>query len=143
MVTILSEKGAPTPVAWTRLRPPTSLMGAIDAAEVDSLAKQSSLWSTYATEVDRDSARERLAAKAERADVDIDVEAPAPPKAERQPRQRKKEKDAKVQTARTMWVPAVNNLGTFGRWAFLEIDGSNLHKTKQEVRKTLLAGENR
>lgn len=26
------------------------------------------------------------------------------------------------------------NLGTFGRWAFLEIDGSNLNKTKQEIR---------
>jgi type III restriction enzyme len=53
--------------------------------------------------------------------------------------QRKKEKDAKVQTAKTMWVPGVNNLGTFGRWAFLEIDGSNLHKTKQEIRKLLKA----
>ncbi len=53
--------------------------------------------------------------------------------------QRKKEKDAKVQTAKTMWVPAVNNLSTFGRWAFLEIDGSNLHKTKQEIRKLLNA----
>jgi type III restriction enzyme len=51
--------------------------------------------------------------------------------------QRKREKDAKVQTARTLWVPGVNNLGTFGRWAFLEIDGSNLHKTKQEIRKLL------
>lgn len=51
--------------------------------------------------------------------------------------QRKKEKEAKVQTAKAMWVPAVNNLGTFGRWAFLEIDGSNLHKTKQEIRKLL------
>ena len=47
---------------------------------------------------------------------------------------RKKEKDAKVQTAKTMWVPGVNNLGTLGRWAFLEIDGTNLHKTKQEIR---------
>lgn len=54
--------------------------------------------------------------------------------------QKKKEKDAKVQTARTMWVPAVNNLGTFGRWAFLEIDGTNLHKTKQEIRKLLKGG---
>jgi hypothetical protein len=56
--------------------------------------------------------------------------------------QKKKEKEAKVQTARTMWVPAVNNLGAFGRWAFLEIDGSNLHKTKQEVRKLLAGGAN-
>jgi type III restriction enzyme len=29
------------------------------------------------------------------------------------------------------------NLGTFGRWAFLEFDGANLHKTKQEIRKLL------
>jgi len=54
--------------------------------------------------------------------------------------QKKKEKEAKVQTAKTMWVPAVNNLGTFGRWAFLEIDGTNLHKTKQEIRKLLSSG---
>ena len=51
--------------------------------------------------------------------------------------QKKKEKEAKVQTAKTMWLPAVNNLGDFGRWAFLEIDGSNLHKTKQEIHKLL------
>ena len=31
--------------------------------------------------------------------------------------QKKKEKDAKVQAAKTIWVPAVNNLGSFGRWA--------------------------
>jgi type III restriction enzyme len=33
----------------------------------------------------------------------------------------KPEKAAKVETARTLWVPAVNNDGRFGRWAFLEI----------------------
>ena len=33
----------------------------------------------------------------------------------------KKEKAAKVAAARTLWVPGVNNLGQFGRWAFLEI----------------------
>jgi len=52
--------------------------------------------------------------------------------------QRKKDKEAKVSTARNLWVPAVNNhasasLSTgsgFGRWAFLEIqdpwDAQNL-----------------
>jgi type III restriction enzyme len=34
--------------------------------------------------------------------------------------EKKKEKAAKVMTARTLWVPAVNNHGAFGRWAFLE-----------------------
>ncbi|MGI8684158.1 MAG: helicase HerA-like domain-containing protein [Acidimicrobiales bacterium] len=63
MVTILSERGAPTPVVWTKLLPPTSLMAALDPKEVDRLAKESPLWATYAEDVDRESARERLAAK--------------------------------------------------------------------------------
>jgi type III restriction enzyme len=46
--------------------------------------------------------------------------------------EKKKEKAAKVDTARTLWVPAVNNHGGFGRWAFLEIadpwDSKNLIK---------------
>jgi type III restriction enzyme len=36
--------------------------------------------------------------------------------------EKKKEKAAKVMTARTLWVPTVNNHGAFGRWAFLEVD---------------------
>ncbi len=35
--------------------------------------------------------------------------------------ERKKEKEAKTATARTLWMPAVNNHAGFGRWAFLEI----------------------
>ncbi len=35
--------------------------------------------------------------------------------------EKKKDKAAKVATARTLWVPAVNNYGGFGRWAFVEI----------------------
>jgi type III restriction enzyme len=31
------------------------------------------------------------------------------------------EKAVKVETARTLWIPAVNNHGGFGRWAFVEI----------------------
>jgi len=44
--------------------------------------------------------------------------------------EKKKDKAAKVETARTLWVPAVNNHGGFGRWAFFEIadpwDAKNL-----------------
>jgi type III restriction enzyme len=44
--------------------------------------------------------------------------------------ERKKDKAAKVSTARTLWLPAVNNHGAFGRWDFIEIDdpwdGENL-----------------
>ena len=35
--------------------------------------------------------------------------------------QQLKEKAAKVTTAQALWVPAVNNHGAFGRWAFAEI----------------------
>ena len=36
--------------------------------------------------------------------------------------EQKKDKAAKVSTARTLWVPAVNNHGGLGCWAFSEIN---------------------
>ncbi len=33
----------------------------------------------------------------------------------------RKDKAIKVETAKTLWVPAVNNHGAFGRWAFVEV----------------------
>jgi hypothetical protein len=63
MITILSERGAPTPVVWTRMLPPTSLMAAIPPAEVDATAKADAIWAAYATEIDPESAREKLTAK--------------------------------------------------------------------------------
>lgn len=35
--------------------------------------------------------------------------------------EKKKDKEAKVATARTLWVPSVNNHGGFGRWGFVEL----------------------
>jgi type III restriction enzyme len=35
--------------------------------------------------------------------------------------QKKEDKEAKVATARALWVPAVNNHGGLGRWAFVEV----------------------
>ena len=65
VVTVMNERGAPTPVAWTRLRAPESLMGAADAAAMEQAVKASPLYATYAASVDRESAREMLAAKLE------------------------------------------------------------------------------
>jgi DNA helicase HerA-like ATPase len=85
MVTILSERGAPTPVAWTRLRPPLSLMAAIETEALDRAARDSSLWSKYAAEIDRESAREKLGARmaaaaevAAEPEPEVEREAPAP-----------------------------------------------------------------
>ncbi len=63
VVTTLSERGAPNPVAWTMVRPPQSQIGAVDPAEVDEMARRSLMWPLYAEEIDRDSAREMLARK--------------------------------------------------------------------------------
>jgi hypothetical protein len=62
-VTILSERGAPTPVAWTRMRPPASLMAPLDPAVQTSMVAASSLLAEYGQSIDRDSAYERLLAK--------------------------------------------------------------------------------
>ncbi|MEP7217804.1 MAG: DEAD/DEAH box helicase family protein [Bacteroidota bacterium] len=36
--------------------------------------------------------------------------------------EKKRDKEAKVATAKSLWVPAVNGHGAFGRWEFIEID---------------------
>lgn len=63
IVTVLSEQGAPTPVAWTRLRPPRSLMNTIGDDGIRSRAQSSSLFEKYGRTVDRESAYEMLTAK--------------------------------------------------------------------------------
>ena len=65
VVTVMNERGAPTPVAWTRLRAPESLMGPADPAAMEATVKASPLHATYAEVVDRESAREKLAARLE------------------------------------------------------------------------------
>ena len=59
-VTILSERGAPTPVAWTRLRPPASLMAQLDPSVQTAMVQASPLLADYGQSVDRESAYERL-----------------------------------------------------------------------------------
>ena len=60
IVTVLSEKGAPTPVAWTRMRAPRSLMDTIGTDAIAAAAKASPLQAKYGQTIDRDSAYERL-----------------------------------------------------------------------------------
>ncbi|MGZ4609640.1 MAG: helicase HerA-like domain-containing protein [Actinomycetes bacterium] len=67
VITVLSERGAPTPVAWTRLRAPQSRMAPSDPAVLTAAVAGSPLHSKYAEQVDRDSAYERLAAKLQKA----------------------------------------------------------------------------
>jgi DNA helicase HerA-like ATPase len=65
VVTVMNERGAPTPVAWTRLRAPESLMDAAEASAMEAAVAASPLTAKYAEAIDRESARELLAKKLE------------------------------------------------------------------------------
>jgi type III restriction enzyme len=53
--------------------------------------------------------------------------------------ERDKEKEAKVSTAKTLWVPAVNNAETWGRWAYIEI--SDPWDAKNIIRSSIQKAE--
>jgi hypothetical protein len=65
VVTVMNEKGAPTPVAWTRLRAPESLMDPAPAAEMEAAVKASTLQAKYAEAEQTESAAEKLGAQAQ------------------------------------------------------------------------------
>ncbi len=93
VVTVMDERGAPTPVAWTRLRAPQSLMGPTDPAAMAATVQASPRQATYGATVDRESAREILAARLAEgaAKADAEPEAPTAPKPRQQPKQPKKD----------------------------------------------------
>jgi hypothetical protein len=74
LVSTLDDKGAPTPVARTKVRPPNSHVGPIDIEARKALMAQSGLGKRYDKAVDRESAyeilEERAAAAAKQAEKD-------------------------------------------------------------------------
>ena len=78
VITVLSERGAPTPVAWTRLPPPRSLMAQVDDAVADGILAASSLSPKYGPRIDRESAYEILLGKVAVAPPATPAPAPAP-----------------------------------------------------------------
>lgn len=66
VVTVMNEKGAPTPVALTRLRAPESAMGPSDGNVVQGIVAGSTLLARYGAAVDSRSAYEKLSAGAGR-----------------------------------------------------------------------------
>lgn len=63
IITVMSERGAPTPVAWTRLFAPRASMSPITADAMASAVSASTLFPLYATPIDSESAREILGAR--------------------------------------------------------------------------------
>lgn len=74
VITVMNEKGAPTPVALTRLRAPESVMGPSADALISSTVAGSALLPKYGTAVDNVSAYEKIAGKGP-----ADTGAAAPP----------------------------------------------------------------
>jgi DNA double-strand break repair helicase HerA and related ATPase len=62
-VTVLNARGVPTPVVATRLIPPASRMSPLTSEELQADIRQSDLLAEYGKPIDRESAREMLAAR--------------------------------------------------------------------------------
>jgi hypothetical protein len=67
LITALSEKGNPTPLAATMLRAPMSRMDILTTDEIETINSKSKLVKKYAEEMDRESAYEILNKKIETA----------------------------------------------------------------------------
>ncbi len=67
LITLLNEKGIPTPLAHTLLCSPRSRMDVLSDAEIDALVSKSKLVAKYNQAVDNESAYEILTAKLEEA----------------------------------------------------------------------------
>lgn len=64
-ITVLNEKGVPTPLAHTLLISPASRMDVLTPAEIDGVVSKSKLTNKYNEEIDRESASEMLSKKIE------------------------------------------------------------------------------
>ncbi|WP_156808947.1 helicase HerA-like domain-containing protein [Arthrobacter sp. TB 23] len=60
VVTVMNDRGAPTPVAWTRMTSPESTMGPSAPAVVEEIVRASPLRTHYETAIDSHSAFEKL-----------------------------------------------------------------------------------
>lgn len=77
LVTVLNEKGIPTPLVHTLLVPPASRMDVLTEAEISAVIGKSAIRSKYEKAIDRESAKEMLQRKLERAAENIPAEKPA------------------------------------------------------------------
>jgi DNA helicase HerA-like ATPase len=77
LVTVLSPKGVPTPLAATRLLPPDSLMAALPDADLQARIAASPFRAKYGQTIDRQSAYEIITARIDAARAAAQAAAPA------------------------------------------------------------------
>ena len=118
IVTVMNEKGAPTPVAWTRLRAPQSLMAPASAEQLAAAVQGSPNNAKYTEVVDRESAYEKLAAKVQAGAEQAEAEAKAEPS---QPQSEPKAPRAKQEKSMVEQVVGSSVFKQFARSAGREI----------------------
>ena len=104
LVTALSEKGTPTPLAHTLLRAPASRMDILSSMEIDGLVARSTLASKYNAVIDRESAFEMLEKRMKEA-VEQEPEVPKPST----PRPARKEESTIEKVTKNTMVRQVGN----------------------------------
>ncbi|MCB5168889.1 DUF853 domain-containing protein [Streptomyces bambusae] len=126
VVTVLSEQGAPTPVAATRLRAPQSLMGPVEPAVLERAVASSLLYGRYAEPVDRESAYEKISAEQAAAEQAAEAAAAAA----------EAEKQAKAAPAAPGRAPAAKDESLVG-----QVVGSGIFKSLARSLGTQLGRE--
>lgn len=88
LITVLDEKGRPTPLAATMLRAPMSRMDVLSNSELDTIIKNSRLVGKYNETIDRESAYEILNEKIKKAEEQAKKEEEQAKKEKARPTQR-------------------------------------------------------
>ena len=107
LVSVLDEKGIPTPVERTLVAPPRGRAGPLSAAERTAVIAASDLGARYAAVADRESAYEVLAARAEQAAAQAQAEKEAAEAAKAQARAEAERAREEARRARAAAKPSI------------------------------------
>jgi DNA helicase HerA-like ATPase len=117
IVTVMNEKGAPTPVAWTRLRAPQSLMAPASGEQMAASVQASPNNAKYTQAVDRESAYEILAAKVQAGAAQAEAEKQAQEQAKQQQQEQRQESRPRSQKQEKSMVEQVIGSSAFKQFA--------------------------
>lgn len=112
IVTVMSEKGAPTPVAWTRVRAPQGSMDPAPADALSSAIAASALSSKYAAAVSTAGAAELLGAKLDEQRKAEQAHAEAKQQAKAQTTPKTSKKRSTTRTQKTVLDEVMNSATT-------------------------------
>jgi hypothetical protein len=110
-ISLLNEKGIPTPLVHTMLVPPRSRMDILSDTEIDELVNKSKLAKKYAETMDSESAHEMITAKLEEAAEKTKAREEAEAKALEEAKQEKEEKKAAKKEESFFDNPTVKQVG--------------------------------